>query len=117
MSPKHHFGTEVFQNIFEDRDLIDDSTGNIPMVGLKTPTGLRDRFLQRLSKMAAASATMHEAGSQQSIEIYLTRNVGSPQLPIERDHELRQLIQSMQASFAVISTQRSGMIALHAHFA
>lgn len=116
MSPKHHFVTEIPQNIFDDVDLIDDSTGIVPTVGLKTPTRLRDRFLQRLSKIAAADAKVHETGSQDSIQIYLTRNVGCPQARIERDAELRQYLQSMEASLAIISNKRTGTHTLHSYF-
>jgi hypothetical protein len=117
MTPKRHFSTEIPQNIFEDGDLIDDSIGDIPMIGLKTPTGLRVRFMQRLSRLAAADVKMHEAEGQQAIEIHLSRNVRTLQVCIERDHELRQLVESMEVSFAVMSTRRTGTIAPHTHSA
>jgi hypothetical protein len=91
--------------MFCEEDLTDDSTGMIPMLGTKTPAGLQVRLMQRLSRMAAADVKMHEAG--QAVEIYLTRNPGSPQLRIERDTELQQLLQGIETSLTVISNWRT----------
>ncbi|KAF2818499.1 hypothetical protein CC86DRAFT_336907 [Ophiobolus disseminans] len=107
MPGRHHFATKMSQPIHTEHDLFDDSTGIIPTAGLKTPLKLRDRFLNRLSEMTVATATLDEQGSQDTIDIKLSRKTRSDQCRIELDTELRQFLDSMQHSLPIISTHHN----------
>lgn len=92
MSLGRHSVHETTQNVFEDDDLTDDSTGVTPMIGLKMLHRLRDRFLLKLCKVTSASAKAQESANLQSIKIYLNRIDGSDQVRIELDTELKLFI-------------------------
>jgi hypothetical protein len=91
-----------------DDDMIDDSTGIIPMAGLKTPMPLSSRFVNRLATMTAASVELVENKTEKSITIHISRNTGSPQPRVESDTELREFLQSMKHSMMLIAKHRSG---------
>jgi hypothetical protein len=112
VSLRHHFVEEIPQNISDDEDLTDDSTRMIPMIGLKTPAGLLDRFVKRLAKIAAANVKVHGSEDQMSIEIHLSRNGGSDQIRVELDRELHELLQTMEESLATITRRKEGMLVL-----
>lgn len=108
MVPNHHFVHEISQSIFDADDLTDNSTGVVPIIGVTTPTGLKARFLQRLSTITAANAKLHESQNQSGIEIHLTRNGGSPQVRLEKDDKLNAFIVGMEESLPTISKLKSG---------
>lgn len=103
----HRFVHEIPQSIFDADDLTDDSTGVVPNIGITTSKGLKDRFLRRLSTIMAASAQLHESQNENSIEIYLTRNGGTPQVRLDRDDELKAFIVSMEESLPTIAKLKS----------
>jgi hypothetical protein len=86
-------------------DMVDDASDIIPMTGLSVPMPLSTRFINRLAKMTATSVNLAENKKEKSITVYVSRNNGSPQLPIETDKELQEFLQSMKS----IAKHPSGM--------
>ncbi|KAF1833898.1 hypothetical protein BDW02DRAFT_356178 [Decorospora gaudefroyi] len=88
-------------------DLVDDSTGVTPMVGLCTPLSLKTRFLCRLSELLAADVTIQEENDNtSSMEIFVSRKKTSLHPRIELDEELRKFVPSLEEAMgAIASTQ------------
>jgi hypothetical protein len=102
-----HFIKEVPNSVF-DEDLVDDSTGVIPTLGLGTPLNLRERFIRRLSKLLVADVTIQEDGNKRSMTIFLSRNKASAQPRIELDKELRKFVRAMEDALPTIATESLG---------
>ncbi|KAB2099321.1 hypothetical protein AG0111_0g12495 [Alternaria gaisen] len=65
---------EKVYDILIAEDLIDHSTGIVPMRGLKSALSLKDRFARRLSKMLGAEVDIQQADNANAMAIYLTRS-------------------------------------------
>ncbi|KAF1844522.1 uncharacterized protein K460DRAFT_335308 [Cucurbitaria berberidis CBS 394.84] len=73
---------------FDEDELIDDSTSTIPISGLSTPLGLRDRFIRRLARLSGASVQISDE-RECSMSIFLTRRSSG----LELDKELCRLLE------------------------
>ncbi|KAF1917826.1 hypothetical protein BDU57DRAFT_594100, partial [Ampelomyces quisqualis] len=104
MSPRHHYSTEIPQEIF-DEDLYDDGHDGIPMRTLTTRPDLRTRFLCRLAKITETRLTMEEVGETSTI--YMSRSSRSPQAKIEEDVELQLFLQDMKGLLEIIAQHRT----------
>jgi hypothetical protein len=93
-----------------EEDLVDDSTGVIPTVGLGTPLSLRERFIRRLSKMLAATVVLKEDTSKRSMAISLSRDKSSPHPQVELDEELRKCIKRLEEALATIAKNTLSML-------
>ncbi|OAL01825.1 hypothetical protein IQ06DRAFT_218832 [Phaeosphaeriaceae sp. SRC1lsM3a] len=109
MAPRHHFATEIPQSIFEEEDIFYDTISAIPMATSTVPRDLSVRFIRRLGKLTAASIQMQEERSGASVEIVMSRNVGSPQPRIELDTKLKKFLASLRGLLELISQNRNGM--------
>jgi hypothetical protein len=79
MSRGHHFVEEIPQSHLTEEDLVDDSTGVIPTMGLGTLLSLENWFVQCLSKLLAAGLHIKEGHDGKSMEIFLSRDKTSAQ--------------------------------------
>jgi hypothetical protein len=110
--------TTTQQRVFEARpygvlnqeDLVDDSTGIIPMIGLHTPLNLKDRFARRLSKMLGAEVHVLENSSQNTVDMYLSRGKNCPQPNLSLDEELRKFVGAMGDALASIAKHPHGRL-------
>ncbi|CAN9341890.1 unnamed protein product [Alternaria alternata] len=107
-STQHQRVEEKVYGILGKEDLIDDSTGVIPMRGLKTELSLKDRFARRLSKMLGAETDIQQANNDNTINIYLTRSRPTNQVRISLNNELRKFVQAMEAVLASIAKNADG---------
>ena len=98
-------------------DLIDDSTGVIPTVGLGTPLSLKKRFVRRLSKTLAADLHIKEGQNGGSMDIFLSRDRSSPQPRVELDEEVRKFVRCLEEALASIASSPRGMFTLTFHSA
>lgn len=87
--------------------MTDDLTGINPRNGQKDPSKLRERFLGRLSRMIAARVRLSDHEKDDSVDIFITRNDGSPQTRVELDTELGEFLQHVERSLSIISTNHS----------
>jgi hypothetical protein len=109
MSTKHQFFGAPVSFFDQDDDLTDDSTDIITMVGLKTPTSLRERFKRRLSRLLSAAVKIEETKNGHSLDIYLSRPFGPPHLRIELDEKVRECVRGMKTAYASIALHSEGM--------
>ncbi|KAL1796072.1 hypothetical protein ACET3X_006296 [Alternaria dauci] len=107
-SAQHQHVEENLYGILIEEDLIDDSTGIIPMVGLKTPLSLKDRFARRLSKMLGAKVDIQERRDGNAMDIYLTRNRCPGQPSVGLDDELRKFVRALEEALAAIAKHADG---------
>jgi hypothetical protein len=98
--------------IFIAEDLIDDSTGIIPMRGLKSPLSLKDRFARRLSKMLDAEVDIQQTdnGNGNAMEIFLTRNRTIARVRVGLDNELRKFMRATEDALKYIAKNADGML-------
>jgi hypothetical protein len=104
----HQFVHERLRAAPDEEDLIMDPTGLLPEITSRAPPALRDRFLQRLAKLIAATTKMVENDGQPMVELHVSRNSGSPQALVEKDKKLQAFLESMARYMAAISKYRSG---------
>jgi hypothetical protein len=109
MATRHHFATEIPRSIFEEEDVFDDSITGIPVLTMTVSQELSRRFIRRLAKLTAASATMQEERSGASVNIIMSRHPGSPQARIELDAELNDFLRSLKRSLELMAYYRNGM--------
>lgn len=112
-STQHQRVEEKVYGILGKEDLIDDSTGVIPMRGPKTELSLKDRFARRLPKMLGAETDIQQANNDNTINIYLTRSRPTNQVRISLNNELRKFVQAMEAALASIAKNADGMLNLN----
>ncbi|CAI9631150.1 unnamed protein product [Alternaria burnsii] len=99
---------EKVYGIFIAEDLIDDSTGIIPMRGLKSPLSLKSRFVRRLSKMLGAEVDIRQGNHGNAIEIFLTRNRSIARVRVGLDNELRKFMRATEDALASIAKNADG---------
>lgn len=96
--------------IFIAEDLIDDSTGIIPMRGLKSPLSLKDRFARRLSKMLDAEVDIQQTDNGNAMKIFLTRNRTISRVRVGLDNELRKFMRATKDALKSIAKNADGML-------
>jgi hypothetical protein len=96
--------------IFIAEDLIDDSTGIIPMRGLKSPLSLKDRFARRLSKMLDAVVDIQQTDNGNAMEIFLTCNRTIARVRVGLDNELRKFMRATEDALKSIAKNADGML-------
>jgi len=112
MAPTQYQSMEKVYGIFLAEDLIDDSTGIIPMRGLKTELSLKGRFARRLLKMLGAEVNIQQASNGNTMEIYLTRSRSIARARAGLDNELRTFLRAMEDALASIAKNADGMLNL-----
>jgi hypothetical protein len=109
MSNPNHSVHEMPRNVFHEEDLIESDVELLAILTSRTPSNLHDLFIHHLTNLIKATTRTVEYKTASRIELHVSRNSGSPQLPMEKDVELRDFLQKMASSMAVISKHKSGM--------
>ncbi|CAN9371236.1 unnamed protein product [Alternaria sp. RS040] len=107
-SSQHQRVEEKVYGVLGKEDLIDDSTGVIPMRGLKTELSLKDRFARRLSKMLDAEVDIQQKDNGNAMEIFLTRNRSIARVRVGLENELRKFIRATEDALASIAKNADG---------
>ena len=109
-SSQHQRVEEKVYGVLGKEDLIDDSTGVIPMRGLKTELSLKDRFARRLSKMLDAEVDIQQKDNSNAMEIFLTRNRSIARVRVGLENELRKFMRATEDALASIAKNADGML-------
>jgi hypothetical protein len=110
LAAQHQHVNDAPYGIFIEEDMIDDSTGIIPMIGLDTPLSLKDRFVRRLSKMLGTGVSIRETPSSNAMDIFLTQGKYSPQPSVALDGELRKFARALEDALADVARASTGML-------
>lgn len=91
-----------------EENLVDDAQGVIPMIGLKTPQSLRERFLARLERLMNAEITLvgDAAKSEMLITVALAASPGQREL----DDDVYAFLGRLQTCLRRIASIEPGTI-------
>lgn len=109
-STQHQRVEEKVYGILGKEDLIDDSTGVIPIRGLKTPLSLEDRFARRMSKMLGVETNTQVTNKGNATNIYLTHSRSTARVRVGLDNELRKFMRATEDALASIAKNADGML-------
>jgi hypothetical protein len=111
MSTQHISAKERQESLLTEEDLIDDSTGVTPTIGLGKELSLMKRFERRLSGMLAADLHIDEGRNGDKMNIFLSRGPSSPQPRLQLDDELRKFVRCMEEALTSIAEHPRGLYA------
>ncbi|KAF2854919.1 hypothetical protein T440DRAFT_504447, partial [Plenodomus tracheiphilus IPT5] len=100
---RFHFEHEMPISSLTEEDLIDDSVGIIPMVGLKTPQSIRSRFISRLERLLNMEVKIEESTAQRSIAITVTRVAKVGRQTLADLDSIRSILKAMTIGLSLVA--------------
>lgn len=95
-------------NIMPD-ELVDDSSKDIPVTGLKGSLSLKDRFRFRLSRLLNADVIVPEVKDSQTVNIYIKPSTGFPSPTMTRDDRTEDFTKNIQSAMRNVAKSENGM--------